>query len=158
MKQEMYGSGISWTICKQSAPRSRQITTPTPHHSTTTSVSHHISSSLCCRFSVFSDSERLCHCCQLPNNFGLCWIFRIFHNGLEDAPKTCPFPRGTWAPCALPWAQPSLQQPNWHFSRFCSFKCSSWLCPSVTQTTPACMRCSLVLQDAEEAVVHSDLH
>jgi len=27
------GSGISWTVCKQSAPRSRQITTPTPHHS-----------------------------------------------------------------------------------------------------------------------------
>jgi len=27
------GSGISWTICKQSVPRSRQITTPTPHHS-----------------------------------------------------------------------------------------------------------------------------
>jgi len=27
------GSGISWTICKRSAPRSRQITTPTPHHS-----------------------------------------------------------------------------------------------------------------------------
>jgi len=26
------GSGISWVICK-SAPRSRQITTPTPHHS-----------------------------------------------------------------------------------------------------------------------------
>jgi len=27
------GSGISWTICKQSPPPSRQITTPTPHHS-----------------------------------------------------------------------------------------------------------------------------
>jgi len=26
-------SGISWTIYKQSAPRSRQITTPTPYHS-----------------------------------------------------------------------------------------------------------------------------
>jgi len=26
-------SGISWTICKQSAPHSRQITTPTPHYS-----------------------------------------------------------------------------------------------------------------------------
>jgi len=26
-------SGISWAICKQSAPRCRQITTPTPHHS-----------------------------------------------------------------------------------------------------------------------------
>jgi len=25
--------GIIWTICKQSAPRSRQITTPTCHHS-----------------------------------------------------------------------------------------------------------------------------
>ena len=29
-------SGISWTICKQSAPHSRQITTPTPHHSIST--------------------------------------------------------------------------------------------------------------------------
>jgi len=29
----VFGSGISWTICKQSAPRCRQITTPTPHHS-----------------------------------------------------------------------------------------------------------------------------
>ena len=26
-------SGIRWTICKQSAPRCRQITTPTLHHS-----------------------------------------------------------------------------------------------------------------------------
>ena len=40
MRQEMVGvlgwqtgSGISWAICKQSVPRSRQITTPTPHRS-----------------------------------------------------------------------------------------------------------------------------
>ena len=33
LKQErVSGSGISWAICK-SASRSRQITTPTPHHS-----------------------------------------------------------------------------------------------------------------------------
>ena len=33
LKQEtVSGSGISWNICKY-APRSRQITTPTPHHS-----------------------------------------------------------------------------------------------------------------------------
>ena len=33
LKQEtMSGSGICWAICK-SAPRSRQITTPAPHHS-----------------------------------------------------------------------------------------------------------------------------
>ena len=25
--------GISWTMCKQSAPRSRQVATSTPHHS-----------------------------------------------------------------------------------------------------------------------------
>ena len=31
------GSGISWTIRKQSAPCYRQITTPTPHHSIFTS-------------------------------------------------------------------------------------------------------------------------
>jgi len=29
----LYGSGISWTICKSFAPHSRQITTPVPHHS-----------------------------------------------------------------------------------------------------------------------------
>ena len=29
----MGGSGISWTICKSFAPRSKQITTPVPHHS-----------------------------------------------------------------------------------------------------------------------------
>ena len=27
------GSGISWTICKQSAPRSRHVTTPTLYRS-----------------------------------------------------------------------------------------------------------------------------
>ena len=33
LKQEtVSGSGISWAVCK-SAPRSRQITTPAPHHS-----------------------------------------------------------------------------------------------------------------------------
>ena len=34
MKQETVSDiGISWTICKQSAPHSRQITTPAAHHS-----------------------------------------------------------------------------------------------------------------------------
>ena len=40
MRQQMMGfwdgSGISWTIREQSAPHSRQITSPTPHHSTFT--------------------------------------------------------------------------------------------------------------------------
>jgi len=34
MKQEMIGgNGISWTICKSFAPRSRQMILPVPHHS-----------------------------------------------------------------------------------------------------------------------------
>jgi len=34
LEQEMMGgSGISWTMYKLFAPRSRQITTPVPHHS-----------------------------------------------------------------------------------------------------------------------------
>ena len=37
-------NGISWTICKQSAPRSRQITTPTPHH-----ISQFLQASVKCR-------------------------------------------------------------------------------------------------------------
>ena len=38
LKQEtVSGSGISWAICK-SAPRSRQITTPAPHHSVFTGL------------------------------------------------------------------------------------------------------------------------
>ena len=44
LKQEIVsGSGIKWTICK-SAPRSRQITTPAPHHSASkqqTKISNH---------------------------------------------------------------------------------------------------------------------
>jgi len=35
MKERRWsGSGISWTICKSLAPRSRQITKPALHHST----------------------------------------------------------------------------------------------------------------------------
>jgi len=34
-QETVSGSGISWAICK-SAPRSRQITTPAPHHSVST--------------------------------------------------------------------------------------------------------------------------
>ena len=32
-QETVSGSGISWAICKQPAPHSRQITTPAPHHS-----------------------------------------------------------------------------------------------------------------------------
>jgi len=35
-------SGIGWTICKQSAPCSRQTTTSTPHHSISDTVAQPI--------------------------------------------------------------------------------------------------------------------
>jgi len=35
-------SGISWTICKQSAPHSRQTTKPTPHHSKNDLISKNV--------------------------------------------------------------------------------------------------------------------
>jgi len=42
MKQKIWGcSGISWTICKQSAPRSKQTTTPTNNHTKTSSLNLH---------------------------------------------------------------------------------------------------------------------
>jgi len=39
----MGGSGISWTICKAYAPRSRQITMPVPHHAFSSRLSTHYS-------------------------------------------------------------------------------------------------------------------
>jgi len=41
------GSGISWTICK-SAPRSRLMTTPTPHHSVFLSARRYVSAGTSC--------------------------------------------------------------------------------------------------------------
>jgi len=82
------GSGISWTMCKQSAPRSRQITAPTAHHSiftgrmlspnqqcqstegTDINTPHHTSTTSCCS----TDSERPHRCCHLANNW-FCYLF-----------------------------------------------------------------------------------
>ena len=82
------GSGISWTMCKQSAPRCRQITAPTAHHSiftgrmlspnqqcqstegTDINTPHHTSTTSCCS----TDSERPHRCCHLANNW-FCYLF-----------------------------------------------------------------------------------
>ena len=51
IKQRMMGgSGISWTICKSFAPRSRQITTPALHHS------------------IFFGSDQRCTSCSPTNS------------------------------------------------------------------------------------------
>jgi len=63
--------GISWTICKQSAPRCRQITTPAPHHSIFTgqmlflsTVSKHWSNEYL--------HITLWHCCVLQSEATVC--------------------------------------------------------------------------------------
>jgi len=73
MRQEMVGfcdgSGISWTICKQSAPPSRQTTTPTPHHSIFTSRMLFLTPNQQCQ----STHTRLtAHC--LPSVLWCCWL------------------------------------------------------------------------------------
>jgi len=54
------GSGISWTICKQSAPRSRQTTTPTPHRSIFTGRM------------LFLTRNRKCQRRSIANEAGMC--------------------------------------------------------------------------------------
>jgi len=63
------GSGISWTICKSFAPRSRQITTPSPQHSIFTSRTvfltpnqqHRSTEGISCSSSLSNGHRRLLH-------------------------------------------------------------------------------------------------
>jgi len=105
-------SGISWTICKQSAPRSRQITTTTPHRSIFTDHvlflmhnqqwrhMHHYC--LCMLFldsflSVYHANVRIqSHCCISHYYSGFLWhIYPLksapFHRGILT-------PSNTWFP------------------------------------------------------------
>ena len=71
------GSGISWTMCKQSAPRSRQITAPTAHHSIFTG--RMLSPNQQCQSTEGTDINTPHHtsttsCCHLANNW-FCYLF-----------------------------------------------------------------------------------
>jgi len=77
-------SGISWTICKPSAPHSRQMTTPTPHQSIFTGRMLFLMPNQQCQSTeginwlhCSTNSERPRRCCHLQNNFGSCQIFPI---------------------------------------------------------------------------------
>ena len=69
LKQEtVSGSGISWAICK-SAPRSRQITTPAPHHSVFLQAG--------CPFCRPTNSVKALKAKALKANFYNFWKFRM---------------------------------------------------------------------------------
>ena len=77
-QETVSGSGISWAICK-SAPRSRQITTPVPHHSIfyrpdalpaalPTASKHWRHSAGCTSIAQTSTFETVCTaCCWIPD-------------------------------------------------------------------------------------------
>ena len=78
-------SGISWTICKQSVPRSRQITTPTPHHSIFTGRMLFMTPNQQCQSTKGTNHWRKSsrRTRKMPGSMwgpaflGLCWIFKI---------------------------------------------------------------------------------
>ena len=78
MKQDtVSGSGLSWAICK-SAPRSRQITSPAPHHSVFYSLDALPAAQLtatehCENFSNLADiGSILCKCASFLFSRGFC--------------------------------------------------------------------------------------
>ena len=74
------GSGISWTICKQSAPRSRQITTPTLHHSIFTGRMLFLTPNQQCQSTKGTVPLRVSEYSQVPRRF-----FRLAINLVLDA-------------------------------------------------------------------------
>ena len=79
------GSGISWTICKQSAPGSRQMITPTPHRSIFTGRM------------LFLTRNRKCQRRSIANEAGMCLenltpnATPSSQNGREDKKKSAKF-------------------------------------------------------------------
>ena len=64
-----WGGGISWTICKQHAPRSRQNITPTPHRSIFTGRMLFLMPNQQCRI---TEGKYFVHKSQLIQPF--CWL------------------------------------------------------------------------------------
>jgi len=94
MRQEMVGfwdgSGISWTICKQSASRSRQITTPTPHHSIFTGQMLFLTPNQQCQSTKGSSS------CDYEQQIFLSWHFKIPTFSAVVASGTCTITAHDW--------------------------------------------------------------
>ena len=79
MRQEMTefgdGSGISWTVCnKQSAPRCRQITTPTPHHSIFTDRMFFLTSIQQCQSTKGLCYDKSLRYIFVPSVLWHCWL------------------------------------------------------------------------------------
>jgi len=78
----------SWTICKQSAPRSRQITTPTPHHSTFTGRMLFLTSNQQCQSTegtiTNSTTLRISACEHLFSSSGYCEHGALLPGGIES--------------------------------------------------------------------------
>jgi len=74
-----YGFGISYTICKQSVPRSRQITTTTPHHSIFTGQMLFLTPNQQCQ-STEGNSSFLSLIAEFPENPPISFRIILFTN------------------------------------------------------------------------------
>jgi len=106
MRQEMHVLGcisISWTICKQYAPRCRQITTPTPHQSIFTGQMHFQKGKACLDLNEAGDACFGMHQHQLDHMQTVC-------TSLQTDNHTNTSSVNFYRPDALPDAQPTLSK------------------------------------------------
>ena len=86
-------SYISWTICKQSAPHSRQMTTPTPHQSTFTGQMLFLAPNQQRESTEGKSTEgKMCWRCAVAGNFTICRLqITYICRGMHDtaAGKSC---------------------------------------------------------------------
>jgi len=105
-KRWLGSSGISWTICKSSAPCSREITTPAPHSIFWATIRKTVRPML-------SDHCMSCLVC----NFGVLWP-----NGWMDQDETWHAGRPRAWPDCVRWG-PSSPPSKGHSPRFSAYIC-----------------------------------
>ena len=75
------GSGISWTICKQSAPHSRQITTSTSHHTQFL----HDGRSFCCPTNNIKALKAICYLYFVVRKTSFTFIIKLSNQNWNQA-------------------------------------------------------------------------
>ena len=116
------GSGISWTISKQSAPRSRQITTTTPHQSIFTGQM---------LFLFPTNSVK-----ALKANFTMTWLTNHHSHGRQISPIISTL---TW------WAAVTGLGQHWWLRQL------TMALPTTTTMTTCPSTCPLMLSDCESS-------